>query len=112
MRVQLTPEHVAVWNGSLTVNFYTFDYNFHCLTIGGYTSDDPPSQVDALATILRYWYADHWDTVSRCPACGEPSDYCQGHGPMGDPQGYVVIALHDGNVHSMCHHLSDCRKEA
>ena len=23
--------------------------------------------------------------VGYCPACGDPMDYCQGHGDMGDP---------------------------
>src|SRR5215475_13475552 len=25
------------------------------------------------------------DYVSICPACGNPIDYCQGHGDIGDP---------------------------
>ena len=56
-----------------------------------------------------------WDledySEPRCPACGEFIDYCQGHGPMGDPQGYAVLRLHDDDIHSLCHHLSDCRED-
>ena len=26
-----------------------------------------------------------------CPACGDPIDYCQGHGEIGDPEGYAII---------------------
>jgi hypothetical protein len=28
---------------------------------------------------------------SRCPACGDFIDYCQGHGEIGDPEGYAII---------------------
>lgn len=27
----------------------------------------------------------------ECPACGEPIDYCQGHGEIGDPAGYALL---------------------
>lgn len=49
--------------------------------------------------------------LGPCPACGDHIDYCQGHGPMGDPQGYAVIRLHDDGIHSLCHHASDCRED-
>lgn len=41
--------------------------------------------------------------VARCPACGDPIDYCQGHGEMGDPAGFAILAAHDGDDHSECH---------
>lgn len=47
----------------------------------------------------------------RCPACGQPIDYCQGHGPIGDPWGYVILAAHDDDNHKACHELADCRKD-
>ena len=28
---------------------------------------------------------------SKCPACGDFIDYCQGHGEIGDPEGYAII---------------------
>lgn len=28
---------------------------------------------------------------SVCPACGDPIDYCQGHGEIGDPEGYAIL---------------------
>ena len=28
---------------------------------------------------------------SVCPACGDPIDYCQGHGEIGDPEGYAIV---------------------
>lgn len=43
-----------------------------------------------------------------CPACGNPIDYCQGHGPMGDSQNYAILQLHDDDIHHMCHASSDC----
>lgn len=38
----------------------------------------------------------------RCPACGEPIDYCQGHGPSGDPIGFAILEAHDAGEHSQC----------
>ena len=46
-----------------------------------------------------------------CPACGEPIDYCQGHGPLGDPIGWAVLEAHDDDDHRYCHELADCRKD-
>lgn len=40
--------------------------------------------------------------VSRCPVCGSPIDYCQGHGEMGDPWGYAILQAHDDGDHSQC----------
>jgi hypothetical protein len=42
------------------------------------------------------------DSTSRCPACGEPIDYCMGHGETGDPDGHAVLAAHDADDHSTC----------
>jgi hypothetical protein len=49
---------------------------------------------------------------SRCPACGDPIDYCQGHGVIGDPGGAVVLAAHDNDNHAGCHPASECRTAA
>ena len=38
------------------------------------------------ATIARRDMVD-----SKCPACGDFIDYCQGHGEIGDPEGYAII---------------------
>ncbi|HUV09355.1 MAG TPA: hypothetical protein VMX12_00135 [Acidimicrobiia bacterium] len=38
----------------------------------------------------------------RCPACGEPIDYCRGHGEIGDPIGFEALARHDDGDHSWC----------
>jgi hypothetical protein len=37
-----------------------------------------------------------------CPACGDPIDYCQGHGEIGDPAGFAILAAHDDDDHSGC----------
>lgn len=42
------------------------------------------------------------DYVSRCPACGDVIDYCQGHGPIGDPVGSRILEQHDADDHSEC----------
>jgi hypothetical protein len=41
--------------------------------------------------------------VGRCPACGDPIDYCQGHGEIGDPIGASILADHDAGNHDRCH---------
>ena len=28
---------------------------------------------------------------SKCPVCCDPIDYCQGHGQIGDPEGYAAL---------------------
>jgi hypothetical protein len=43
-----------------------------------------------------------------CPACGDPADYCQGHGPSGDPRGYALLTAHDAGDHSRCARIADC----
>jgi hypothetical protein len=40
--------------------------------------------------------------IARCPACGDPIDYCQGHGEIGDPVGFAILAKHDDDDHSEC----------
>ena len=63
----------------------------------------------------RWFGFDHFDVqplgpldeaeeeyVSRCPACGDVIDYCQGHGEMGDPAGFAILAAHDDDDHSEC----------
>lgn len=38
----------------------------------------------------------------RCPACGDPIDYCTGHGQIGDPVGWAILEAHDADDHSRC----------
>ena len=45
---------------------------------------------------------DYFGYDARCPACGQPIDYCQGHGPSGDPAGYAILEAHENGDHSMC----------
>jgi hypothetical protein len=40
---------------------------------------------------------------SCCVVCGEPIDYCQGHGDIGDPDGARILAQHDDDNHVDCH---------
>lgn len=49
--------------------------------------------------------------LGPCPACGDHIDYCQGHGGMDDPQGYLILEAHDNDDHSRCHPASDCRED-
>lgn len=41
--------------------------------------------------------------TDRCPACGDPIDYCQGHGEIGDPAGCAILDAHDDGYHTTCH---------
>lgn len=41
----------------------------------------------------------------NCPACGQPIDYCQGHGDIGDPAGAWILHRHDEGSHEECHPL-------
>ena len=47
----------------------------------------------------------------RCPACNEPVDYCQGHGEIGDPDGFAVLEAHDHDDHRSCHPEAECFPE-
>jgi hypothetical protein len=40
---------------------------------------------------------------AHCPACGDPIDYCQGHGQIGDPEGNQILWQHDHGEHEDCH---------
>lgn len=42
------------------------------------------------------------ESVSRCPVCGDPIDYCQGHGQIGDPIGASILSAHDDGYHGRC----------
>lgn len=35
------------------------------------------------------WMFDY--PVDECPICLEPMDYCQGHGEIGDPEGFRML---------------------
>lgn len=52
---------------------------------------------------MGYDYDDDEVGIDYCPACGQPVDYCQGHGESGDPEGFEVIAKHDNGDHEGCH---------
>lgn len=39
---------------------------------------------------------------NHCPVCGDPVDYCPGHGLMGDPSGWLTLRLHDRDIHTRC----------
>lgn len=43
-----------------------------------------------------------------CPACGNPLDYCLGHGVLGDPVGWARLNAHDKGLHGDCHPAADC----
>jgi hypothetical protein len=37
-----------------------------------------------------------------CVACGQPIDYCTGHGVIGDPRGAAILEAHDDGRHNGC----------
>ena len=46
---------------------------------------------------------DDLEYLSYCVACGNIIDYCQGHGEIGDPDGYRILEQHDNDNHDDCH---------
>lgn len=46
--------------------------------------------------------------MAVCPACGQAIDYCQGHGEIGDPDGFAILRMHDNEDHSECDPAAEC----
>ena len=42
------------------------------------------------------------DEIGRCPACGDLTIYCGGHGLGIDPYGATIMAWHEDGDHSAC----------
>lgn len=40
---------------------------------------------------------------TRCPACGEFLEICQGHDALKDPDGWDTVLAHDYGKHDNCH---------
>lgn len=103
-----TQEHVGHWPGQCKPGCPVFD---------NLPTDERAAQMtdsQMLGDLLvRMGGADYADPeqgpepppedVARCPACGQLIDHCQGHGEMGDPVGFAVLAAHDEGDHSQCH---------
>lgn len=51
---------------------------------------------------------DAYGDSETCPACGQPMDYCPGHGQIGDPEGFHILAMHEAGDHSRCHAEHNC----
>jgi hypothetical protein len=64
--------------------------------------DDHVAYMNRYDTGEDYDMLADWWTVSRCPACGDPIDYCQGHGLIGDPVGHLTLQAHDKGRHEWC----------
>jgi len=41
-------------------------------------------------------------SIAYCIVCGQPIDYCQGHGVIGDPDGFAILVAHDLGQHDDC----------
>lgn len=65
---------------------------------GGYSNLPPGGMGPLDPTDVRFE-----EETSSCPVCGEPIDYCQGHGEIGDPFGAAILADHDDGKHEQCH---------
>lgn len=63
-----------------------------------------PDAIETIAHVaLEFDRLEESDDTARCPVCGEPIDYCQGHGAIGDPLGYAKMVGHDDGRHGVCH---------
>lgn len=49
------------------------------------------------------WYDEDYELDAPCPACGNPLDYCSGHGLIGDPAGFEILVAHEDGNHYGCH---------
>lgn len=88
----------------------------------GLALDSPAATVDRIIESLRAGaellapppvdVGEEGESESRCPACGDFIDYCQGHGEIGDPVGAVILRHHDNDNHAGCHWLSDCKEDS
>lgn len=66
-------------------------------------ADMRPDEINWLSENADAGTADILD-IDYCPVCGEPVDYCQGHGEIGDdPEGFDIMTRHDSGDHSSCH---------
>jgi hypothetical protein len=85
--------------------------------------DEDADVTDALTNIVE-WVQDEGvnhvaqyaafaddDFAPPCPACGNPMDYCIGHGVSGDALGWSILNRHDAGDHSGCHPASVCGLE-
>lgn len=63
--------------------------------------------VDALEKEIAYLEEEEdWDAEAPeelCVVCANTSSYCQGHGEIGDPEGFETLRLHDSGEHADCH---------
>lgn len=41
--------------------------------------------------------------LGQCTYCGDPNDYCLGHGDITDPPGFEALIAHDQGDHTLCH---------
>jgi rRNA maturation protein Nop10 len=48
------------------------------------------------------------ESYSPCPACGNPVDYCDGHGVSRDVIGWSTLNQHDAGDHECCHEAAGC----
>jgi hypothetical protein len=72
-------------------------------SIGGRLADDILSTPGLYVAIVCTWLN------TGCAACGQEVDYCQGHGPIGDPAGHAIIEQHENDDHSECRECADCQ---
>lgn len=60
-----------------------------------------------LVAFMQHRQADETPIIaveqSYCPACGEPTDYCQGHGEISDIHGWTILLMHERDNHERCH---------
>ena len=83
---------------------------YPCCGCGILTAQDDPAW--GTVTLCAYCDPDEAD-AARCVVCGEPADYCQGHGPTGDPYGWQILAAHDDGDHERCHPAGcDAKRDA
>lgn len=86
--------------GYETVQEWAEESDYRLVTDVGWVDEN-----DNLVDIeIQAWWAmmAEADYSVQCPVCGSPIDFCQGHGEVGDPNGFRILQKHDADDHSEC----------
>jgi hypothetical protein len=78
---------------------------------GTQTKTDTPRAGAIPAKIMQDQFDMAGDCLAvdfdRCPVCGEIIWYCQGHGEIGDPEGFAILQAHNDDDHERCLKVKD-----
>lgn len=95
------------WNGDAAGSHPTGDHWIVLRTTDEFDTEtlETDLSLEAAVELVKVELArdPYGEVPSRCPACGDIIDSCQGHGEIGDPYGHETLRLHDRGIHNVCH---------